>query len=437
MTHIAERKPKVVIIGAGFAGITAAQTLKNAPVDIEIIDKRNYHLFQPLLYQVATADLSPADIAWPIRGIFSSQKNVTVTLARVQDVDTENQQVICDEAVVDYDYLVIANGSSHSYFGKDHWEEDAPGLKKIIDATEIRRRVLLAFERAELARDEAEKQSQLTYVVVGAGPTGVELAGSIAELAKVSLCEDFRRVNPGQARVILMEGGSRVLSTFPDDLSQKAEDALIELGVEVRKDTMVENISEHGVVANGEVLPAATVIWAAGVKVHGLGDWLKVETDRVGRIAVNPDLSVPGFENIFVVGDAAKVPWKDGLDVPGIAPAAKQGGKYLGKLINARAQGRAFNEPFKYRHLGSLATVGRNMAVIDFGWMKLSGALAWWLWGIVHIYFLVGVRRPLAIVLSWFNSYVFRQKGARLITGRIRPRAGADPAAEQRLEAAE
>ncbi len=409
--------PRVVIIGAGFGGIMAAKALEQAPVQIEIIDRRNYHLFQPLLYQVATADLSPADIAWPIRGIFSRQKNVTVTLSGVVDVDTNERRVHCEATTVDYDYLVVASGSSHSYFGKDHWAEHAPGLKRIVDATEVRRRVLMAFERAELMSDPDEQARQLTFVIVGAGPTGVEMAGAIAELARVSLCEDFRRIRPELARIILIEGGPRVLPAFPDDLSAEAEAALERLGVEVRTGVMVEDISDFGVVANGVTCPAATVIWAAGVKVEQVGAWLDVETDRVGRVSVGPDLSLPGRPEIFVIGDAAKVPWRDGRDVPGIAPAAKQQGKYVGRRIAAQVLGKAVPPPFRYRHYGNLATIGRNAAIIDFGRFKLSGWLAWWIWGIAHIYFLIGVRRPLFVAISWFGSYLFHSKGARLITG--------------------
>ncbi|MEM7439508.1 MAG: NAD(P)/FAD-dependent oxidoreductase [Pseudomonadota bacterium] len=410
-------RPKVVIIGAGFGGISAARALKNAPVDIEVIDKRNYHLFQPLLYQVATADLSPADIAWPIRGIFSRQKNVSVTLSRVADVDLENRHVICEDIVLGYDYLIVASGSSHSYFGQDEWAKHAPGLKRIIDATEVRRRVLMAFERAELSDSSEEQAKELTFVVVGGGPTGVEVSGAIAELARASLSEDFRRIRPEDAKIYLMEGSPRVLAAFPEDLSAKAEAALTKLGVDVRTGTRVEHIDADGVVANGEATQAATVIWAAGVQVPGVGKWLKAETDRAGRVAVAPDLSLPDRPEVFVIGDAAKIPWKDDRDVPGIAPAAKQAGKYAAKTIAARVAGTKAPAPFAYKHLGNLATIGRNSAVIDFGRFKLSGFVAWWIWGIAHIYFLIGVRRPLIVALSWFSSYIFRAKGARLITG--------------------
>ena len=412
-----QKRPRVVIIGAGFGGLAAAKALKHAPVDIEIIDKRNYHLFQPLLYQVATADLSPADIAWPIRGIFSGQENVHVTLSKVQSVDTERQVVTHESGDVPYDHLIVASGSSHSYFGKDHWAEHAPGLKRIVDATEIRRRVLMAFERAELADTSKEQERQLTFVIIGAGPTGVEMAGAIAELANISLRGDFRRISPDNAHIILVEGGPRVLGAFPERLSGKAKASLEKLGVDVRTGALVEDVTGDHVVVAGEKIPAATVIWAAGVKVDHLETWLGVDTDRVGRVAVEPDLTVPGMPNVSVIGDAAKVPWKDGFDVPGIAPAAKQEGKYTGRRFAALVAGKSAPSPFRYRHLGNLATIGRNSAIISMGWFKLSGFIAWCIWGAVHIYFLIGVKRPLFVAMSWVSNYLFRSKGARLITG--------------------
>ena len=412
-----QKRPRVVIIGAGFGGLAAAKALKHAPVDIEIIDKRNYHLFQPLLYQVATADLSPADIAWPIRGIFSGQENVHVTLSKVQSVDTERQVVTHESGDVSYDHLIVASGSSHSYFGKDHWAEHAPGLKRIVDATEIRRRVLMAFERAELADTSKEQERQLTFVIIGAGPTGVEMAGAIAELANISLRGDFRRISPDNAHIILVEGGPRVLGAFPERLSGKAKASLEKLGVDVRTGALVEDVTGDHVVVAGEKIPAATVIWAAGVKVDHLETWLGVDTDRVGRVAVEPDLTVPGMPNVSVIGDAAKVPWKDGFDVPGIAPAAKQEGKYTGRRLAALVARKAAPSPFRYRHLGNLATIGRNSAIIPMGWFKLSGFIAWCIWGAVHIYFLIGVKRPLFVAMSWVSNYLFRSKGARLITG--------------------
>jgi NADH dehydrogenase len=418
-----------VIIGAGFGGLAAAKALKRAPVDIEIVDRRNYHLFQPLLYQVATADLSPADIAWPIRGIFSRQRNVSVTLSEVQGVDRAARQVISADRVIDYDYLVVATGAHHSYFGHDEWEAHAPGLKRLVDATEIRRRVLMAFERAELAEASADQARELTFVVVGGGPTGVEMAGAIAELAHFTLARDFRRIKSTDARVILIEAGDRLLAPFPPDLSAKARAALEKLGVEVWTGVQVKDITGDGVTSSKGFLPSATVIWGAGVAVRHLDEWLGVETDRSGRVEVAPDLSVPGHDNIFVIGDAAKVTWQDGMDVPGIAPAAKQEGAFVARLIADRVAGRANDRAFKYRHAGNLATIGRHAAVIDFGRIKLSGFVAWWLWGIAHIYFLIGVRQPVIVALSWFWSYLTYSKGARLITGA--PKVEKDQAARR------
>ncbi|MEO0675915.1 MAG: NAD(P)/FAD-dependent oxidoreductase [Pseudomonadota bacterium] len=421
MFQPSERRQKVVIIGAGFGGLSAARALQNAPVDVTIVDKRNYHLFQPLLYQVATADLSPADVAWPIRGIFSGDDNVKVALSEVQGIDLEARQVIGDNATFDYDQLIVATGAQHSYFGHEEWEPFAPGLKRIVDATEIRKRILMAFERAEVAKDPAAQERELTFVIVGAGPTGVELAGSISELAQRSLAKDFRNIDPTQTRVILVEGGPRVLATMPEDLSAKALKSLERLGVEVQLDTMVEDITEEGVQTSKGFISAATKVWGAGVKVRKVGGWLDTPTDRTGRVEVEGDLSLPGHPEVFVVGDAAKVAWRDGADVPGIAPAAKQEGAFVGRRIARMARGRrASSKPFKYKHKGNLATIGRNAAVIDMGWLKLSGAPAWWIWGFAHVYFLIGVRRPVFVLLSWFWSYVTFAKGARLITG-LRP----------------
>ncbi|MBY5934775.1 NAD(P)/FAD-dependent oxidoreductase [Tateyamaria omphalii] len=417
MSKVTQSRPKVVIIGAGFGGLAAARALKKSAVDIQIIDRRNYHLFQPLLYQVATADLSPADVAWPIRGIFSGQKNVSVALTEVLDVDKKAQQVLTEEGTFPYDHLIVASGAHHSYFGRDEWEEHAPGLKRIIDATEIRKQVLIAFERAEISNSDAEQHRQLTFVVVGGGPTGVEMAGAIAELANQALAADFHRINSRDARVILIEASDRLLRAFPENLSAKALQSLAKLGVEVMLDTMVEDITEQGVQLPNQFIPSACKVWGAGVAVKNVGRWLDATTDRTGRVPVNPDLSLPGTPNIYVIGDAAQVSWKDGLDVPGIAPAAKQGGKYVGKRIAALVTGTADDAPFRYRHAGNLATIGRHAAVIDFGRFQLSGFVAWWLWGIAHIYFLIGVRNPIFVAMNWFWSYLTFSKGARLITG--------------------
>lgn len=417
MARKAQHRPHVVIIGAGFGGLTAAKRLAGQPVDVTLIDKRNYHLFQPLLYQVATADLSPADVAWPIRSMFAKHDNVRVVMARVTDVDLAGKRVITDKMPIDFDQLVIASGSHHSYFGNEHWAPHAPGLKRIIDATEIRKRILLAFERAEIAESEEERQRQLTFVVVGGGPTGVEMAGAIAELARYALAADFRRIDPQLARVVLVEAGDRLLKAFPEELSVYAKRALEKLGVEVKLNSFVKVEGERGAAIGDDLIPSATVIWGAGVAVPYVKDWLGVETDRTGRVAVEPDLSVPGHPEVFVIGDAAKAEWKDGQPVPGIAPAAKQQGRYVADLLRRVTRGRKWPGPFKYRHRGNLATIGRHSAVVDFGRMRLTGATAWWLWGLAHIYFLIGVRAPLLVAIQWFWAYLTFGKGARLITG--------------------
>ena len=420
MQNDPSHRPKVVIIGAGFGGMSAAKALANAPVEVTVIDRRNYHLFQPLLYQVATADLSPADVAWPIRGILARQKNARVALNEVRDIDLNEQRVIGENTEFSYDYLIVATGARHSYFGNDQWEPFAPGLKRIVDATEIRRRVLMAFERAELSSSEEEQSKELTFVVVGGGPTGVEMSGAIAELARFSLSSDFRRIKGKKPRVILIESGDRILKAFPEDLSSKAQKSLEKLGVELYLGSAVTDIDGDGVTLGDERIEASNVVWGAGVAVEHMSEWLDVETDRTGRVDVNPDLSLPERENVFVIGDAAKSPWKDGLDVPGIAPAAKQAGNYVAKLIAADLSGAKRPEPFVYKHKGNLATIGRNAAVIDFGWVKLSGFIAWWLWGLAHVYFLIGTRNRIIVAMNWFWSYVSFSKGARLVTG-LRP----------------
>ena len=406
---------KVVVVGAGFGGLSVAAELARADVDLTIIDRRNYHLFQPLLYQVATAGLSPADIAWPIRRLVRRQRNCRVLLGEVDGVDAARREVLCDGRRTPYDYLVLATGAQHAYFGNDEWAEFAPGLKRIEDATAIRRRILLAFERAETAIDAAERQRLLTFVIVGAGPTGVELAGAIAELANKALAADFRNVDPRQARVILVEAGDRVLPAFPEPLSAFAAGSLERLGVELRFGAPVSLCDDHGVEIDGQRIPAETVLWAAGVAASPAAAWLDAEADRVGRVLVRPDLSVPSHDEIFVIGDTAAL--ASGAPLPGIAPVAKQQGRYVGRLIAARLAGGPAPPPFRYRDRGSLATIGRTSAVIHYRFLRLRGWLAWWLWGIAHIYFLIGMRSRLIVAINWFWAYLKFERGARLITG--------------------
>jgi NADH dehydrogenase len=417
----ASAAPRVVIVGAGFGGLWAATTLAVAPVEIIVIDRENYHLFQPLLYQVATAGLSPADIAAPIRGIVGRYRNVTVILGTVDGIDTAQRTVSLEGGRrVPYDHLVLATGARHAYFGHDDWESFAPGLKRIEDATEIRRRILLAFELAENETDEAERRRLMNLVVVGGGPTGVELAGAIAELARRALAKDFRHIDPRAARVILVEAGPRVLASMPDDLSADARKRLERLGVEVRLGAPVTAVDAEGVTTTTERIEARTVIWAAGVAASAAGDWLDAERDPVGRVKVEPDLSLPGHRAIFIIGDTALVLDGRGKPLPGVAPVAKQEGAYVGKLIAARLTGGAPPPPFRYRDYGNLATIGRKAAVIDFGWIHLRGFIAWLIWTVVHVYFLIGFRNRLIVALNWLWAYFTFQRGARLIVGRPR-----------------
>ena len=413
---MAEQRPRVVIAGAGFGGIEAAKALARAPVDVTIIDRQNHHCFQPLLYQVATAALSPADVAWPIRHIFRRQKNATVLMADVRGVDTARRVVGADPVEIPYDYLVLATGATHSYFGHDDWAEAAPGLKRIEDATRIRRRILIAFERAELTSDEAERRRLLTFVIVGAGATGVEMAGAIAEVARQTLAMDFRNIDPRTARIVLIEAGPRVMPTFPENLSDYVRTTLAAKGVEVMTDTRVTGCDMRGVDTDRGRIDAGTVIWAAGVVASPAARWLGAEPDRAGRIKVGPDLSVPGHAEIFAVGDTAAVADAQGRPVPGVAPAAKQMGRYVGRLIAARIAGEPSPPPFRYRHQGDLATVGRNAAVVKLGRLELRGFLGWLFWGLVHVYFLVEVRERFIVAFTWLWEYLTFQRGARLIT---------------------
>jgi NADH dehydrogenase len=411
------RRHRVVIIGAGFAGLSAARALGMAPVDVTVIDRHNYHLFQPLLYQVATAGLSPADVATPIRAILRPQKNTTVLLGRVTGIDKAARLVEMDGRRIPYDTLVVATGARHAYFGHDEWESVAPGLKKIEDATILRRRILLAFERAENEIDPDERRRLLNFAIIGGGPTGVELAGAIAELAKVALAMDFRNIDPRQARIILVEAGPRVLATFPEKLSAFAKTALEKLGVEVHVGGAVTACDASGIVVGEQRIEARTIIWAAGVAASPAARWLAAEKDRAGRVIVGADLSLAGHGEIFVLGDTAALAGADGRPLPGIAPVAKQQGAYVGRLIAARAAGTHEPPPFRYRHYGNLATIGRKVAVADFGKVRLGGRLAWLLWGAVHVLFLIGFRNRVAVLLDWLWAYVTFQRGSRLITG--------------------
>jgi len=410
-------RPHIVIVGAGFGGLTAAKCLAGADVDITLIDKRNYHLFQPLLYQVATAALSPAQIAAPIRGILRGQSNVTVRLGGVTGVDVAGKQVELAGGRLPYDWLIIATGARHAYFGHDDWEEFAPGLKKIEDATAIRRRILMAFEEAENMETGPERSRLLNFVIVGGGPTGVEMAGSIAELARMALAKDFRRIDPRAARVILLEAGPRILAAFPESLAAAAAKSLVKLGVEVRVNAAVTDCNARGVVVAGETIASRCIIWAAGVTASSAAKWLGAEKDRAGRVKVNPDLSLPGRSEIFVIGDTALVEGEKGKPVPGVAPAAKQQGAYVAKVIRARLAGLPASRSFRYFNAGNLATIGRRSAVADFGWLRISGFPAWLLWGIVHIFFLIGFRNRVSILIEWIWAYITFQRGARLITG--------------------
>jgi NADH:quinone reductase (non-electrogenic) len=409
-------RPKVVIVGAGFGGIEAARALAKSPVDVTIVDRQNHHCFQPLLYQVATAALSPADVAWPIRHIFRQQANATVLMTRVDGVDTARRVLRTDAIEIAYDYLVLATGATHSYFGHDEWAEAAPGLKRIEDATRLRRRILLAFEHAELTADDAQRGRLLTFVIVGAGATGVEMAGAIAEVARQTLAMDFRNIDPRTARILLIEAGPRVMPTLPENLSDYVRATLVRMGAEIMTATRVTGCDMRGVDTDQGRIDAGTIIWAAGVRASAAAQWIGAAHDRAGRIEVGPDLTVPGHPEIFAVGDTAAAQGPDGRPVPGIAPAAKQMGRYVGRLLAARVAGKAAPPPFHYRHQGDLAAIGRRAAVVKFGRLELKGFLGWLFWGLVHIYFLVGVRDRFIVAFTWLWDYVTYQRGARLIT---------------------
>jgi NADH dehydrogenase len=408
---------RVVIVGAGFGGLAAAHGLAGAGLDITIIDQRNHHLFQPLLYQVGTASLATSEIAWPIRHLVRKRKDVTTLLGQVTGVDTENRSVVLEDGgVVHYDTLVLATGARHAYFGHDEWEPYAPGLKTLEDATAIRRRILLSFERAERETDPERRAALLTFVIVGGGPTGVELAGAIAELAQHNLPQEYRHIDTRKSRVVLIEAGARILPSFTEDLSAYAHAALERLGVEIQLGSAVRECSGEGVIYGDRPLAAKVILWAAGVRASPAAAWAGLPADNAGRVKVEPDLTAPGHPEIFVIGDTATIDAWAGRPVPGIAPAAKQQGVHVARSIRMRLRGDAAPRPFRYKHSGNLATIGKRAAVIDFGTIKMRGWPAWWVWGLAHIYFLIGVRNRLAVALSWLWIYTTGSRSACLIT---------------------
>src|ERR1700761_5834910 len=407
---------RIVIVGAGFGGLEAAYRLAGAPVSITLVDRRNHHLFQPLLYQVATASLATSEIAWPVRYLLRGRPDVTTLFATVTGVDTDRKCVLLDgDDTLPYDTLILATGARHAYFGHDEWEPFAPGLKTLEDATTLRRRILVAFERAERETDPARRAALLTFVIIGAGPTGVEMAGTIAELAQETLAPDFRNIDTHKTRVVLIEAGPRVLAGFADELSAYALHSLEKIGVEVVLGHAVTECTADGVIYGGNRLDAKTIIWAAGVRASPAAEWLNAPADRAGRLEVLPDLTVPGHPDIFAVGDTVAIADASGNPVPGIAPAAKQQGRYVAAAIKARLRGATMG-PFRYKHAGSLAQIGKRLAVVDFGRIKLRGAVAWWIWGIAHIYFLIGLRNRLSVALNWLWIHARDQRSARLIT---------------------
>jgi len=414
--------PRVVIVGAGFGGLQAARALRDAPVQVTVIDRNNHHLFQPLLYQVATAVLSPADICAPIRGVLSKYKNVEVLMGEVTGVDVQHQLVLLQEQSVPYDYLILATGARDSYFGHNDWAQVAPGLKSVVQATAIRRNILLAFEKAEKEPDPEKRQALLTFVLVGAGPTGVEMAGAIGGLAHKTLVADFRHIDPKQTRIVLVEALPRILIAFDEQLATKAHQALTRLGVEVRTSSPVEAIDSEGVVIAGERISTKTVIWTAGVAASPAGQWLGAETDRAGRVKVDSDASVPGLTyppgrmpNIFVIGDTASFT-QDGKPLPGVAQVAIQQGQYVASVIAARAAGKAAPPPFRYVDKGSMATIGRFYGIVSIGKFRTAGVLGWFLWLLVHLMFLIGFRNRLMVMFQWMVYFTTFKRGARLIT---------------------
>jgi NADH dehydrogenase len=415
MENTTARKPHVVIVGAGFGGLEAAKLLTKEPVRMTVIDRTNHHLFQPLLYEVATAALSPADIAAPIRGILGRCKNTEVILAEVKSVNVAARTVNIGDQEISYDYLILATGSRHSYFGHDEWEKLAPGLKSLEDAVEIRRRLLLAFEYAEKIHDDAAKSAAMTFVIIGGGPTGVEMAGAIAEIARYTLAKDFKHIDPSSARIVLVEGDQRVLSAFPEDLSVKAMEQLKELGVEVRTGIHAKNLTEEGLEVGDEFIPCRVKIWAAGNAASFVGKTIGVPVDRAGRVIVNDDLTIPGHPEVQVIGDLANFTHHGGKPLPGVSPVAMQQGRHAARNIVAMMDDRK-PQRFRYWDKGSMATIGRNKAVADLNFMHLSGLPAWLVWLFIHIIFLVGFRNRIAVLMEWAWAYVTFNKGARLIT---------------------
>ena len=408
--------PRVVIVGAGFGGLQAARALRNVPVQVTVIDRNNHHLFQPLLYQVATAGLSPAEIAAPIRSVLRKQKNTEVLLGEVTGVDTQTQRVLLhDDQFVPFDYLILATGARDSYFGHNNWAQFAPGLKSIVQATAIRRKILQAFEMAEWEDDPEKRKALLTFVLVGAGPTGVEMAGAIAGLAHKTLVSDFRNINPNEARIVLVEALPRILPAFNEQLANKARKALNRLGIEVRTSSPVEAIDSEGVVIAGERIPAKTVIWTAGVAGSPAGEWLGVESDRGGRVKVLSDLTVPGHPNIIVIGDTASYT-QDGKPLPGVAQVAMQQGRYAASMIADRVAGKAHTQSFRYIDKGSMATIGRFYGIVQIGKMSFAGVVAWFMWLALHLMFLIGYRNRMVVLFQWVVYFTTFQRGARLIT---------------------
>jgi NADH dehydrogenase len=415
MEDSATEKPRTVIIGAGFGGLEAAKKLACKDVLVTVIDRTNYHLFQPLLYQVATAALSPADIAAPVRAVLSKSKNAEVILAEVQSVDVDRKKVKTNDMEIDYDYLILATGARHSYFGHNEWEKLAPGLKSLEDAVELRRRILMAFEFAEKTTDEAARRAAMNFVIIGGGPTGVEMAGAIAEISRHTLARDFRHIDPSEARVILIEGEPRLLASYPPDLSESARKQLVDLGVEVRTSTRATNLTETGVQVGDEFIPCRVKIWAAGNNASFVGKTLSAPVDRVGRVVVNDDLTIPGHPEVQVIGDLANFAHQTGEPLPGISPVAMQQGRHAARNVLAMIAGRK-PQRFRYWDKGTMATIGRNKAVADLKFVHLSGRLAWLAWLFVHIVFLVGFRNRLLVLFQWAWAYFTFDQGARLIT---------------------